>query len=105
MNHHPHLEDPLVNRVGHHYRVPAVAAVRGNLKAVGVLEHHYIMCQHNAYLVVAVVATLAAAAILDCNYQQAVLHSFAVVGIPVADSHEGPVGYLDIRRQGRMRPG
>ena len=59
--------------------------MRSTLKAVGVLEHRYVLCQHNAYLVAVAVATLAA--ILDSrNYQEKVLHSLAGWGIPVADS-------------------
>ena len=103
MNYHSHLEDPFLNcLVQHHHRVPAavgsvLAAVRGTLKAVGVLEYHYILCQHNAYLVAVAVATLAA--ILDSrNYQEEVLHSLAGVALPVADRHGCPVGYLGIRR-------
>jgi hypothetical protein len=110
MNHHSHLEDPFLHCFVHHrYRVPAAvgsvpAAVRGTLKAVGVLEHRYILCQHNAYLVAVAVATLAA--ILDSrNYQEGVLHSLAGVALPVADSYGCPVGYFGIRRQSRVEPG
>jgi len=46
-----------------HHRVPAavrsVVAVRGTLKAVGMLEYRYILCQHDTYLVAVAVATLA----------------------------------------------
>lgn len=109
MNHHPHLEDPFLHCFVHQYRVPAAvgsvpAAVRGTLKAVGVLEHHYILCQHSAYLVAVAVATLAA--ILDSrNYQEGVLRKLAGAALPVADRHGCPVGYLGIRRQSRMEPG
>ena len=109
MKHHPHLKDPLLNYLVHRHRVPAAvgpvpAAVRGTLKAVGVLEHHYILCQRNAYLVAVAVATHAA--ILDSrNYQEGVLHSLAGVAIPVADRYGCPVGYLGIRRQSRVEPG
>ena len=68
MNHHPHLEEQflLPYRVVHHHRAPAAvrsvpAAVRDILKEVGaLLEHHYVLCQHKAYLV----ADTPAAAIL-----------------------------------------
>jgi len=109
MDHHPHLEDPFLNCLVHHHRVPAAvrsvpAAVRGTLKAVGVLKHHYILCQHNAYLVAVAVATHVA--ILDSrNYQEGVLHSFAGVAIPVAERYGSPVGYLGIRCQSRMESG
>jgi hypothetical protein len=52
------------------------------------------------------VAVAIHAAILDSrNYQEGALHSLAAgVAIPVADNG-CPVGYLGIRRQGRMEPG
>ena len=108
MNHHSHLEQPFLNcLVHHHHRVPAavgsvLAAVRGTLKAAGVLEHHFILCQHNAYLVAVAVATLAAAILDSRNYQEGDLHSLAGLALPVADRN---VGYLGIRRQGRIEPG
>ena len=112
MNHHPHLEGPFLNcLVHHHHRVPAAVgsvpvAVRGTLKTVetvGVLEHHYILYQNNAYLVAVAVAT---AAMPDSsNYQEEALHSLAGVAIPVANRHGLPVGYLGIHRQGRIEPG
>jgi hypothetical protein len=112
MNHHPYLEQPFLHRLNrlnhlvHHHCVPAAvgsvpAAVRGTLKAVGVLEHHHILCQHGAYLVAVAVATHAA--ILDSrNYQERVLHSFAGVA---EDRYGSPVGYLGIRRQNRIEAG
>lgn len=107
MNHHPHLKEPFPfpHRVDHCVSAvqPVAAAVRGTLKAVGVLEHHYILCQNNAYLVaVAVVATLAAAILDSHNYQESSLHSLAGVaplGTLVADSHGCPVGYLGIQQR------
>jgi hypothetical protein len=88
--------------------VHAPAAVRDTLKVVGVLlEHHYILCQHNAYLVAVAVATFAAAILARArNYQEEeLLHSLAGVGIPIADSHGRPVDYLGIRRQSRVGRG
>jgi hypothetical protein len=80
--------------------------VRGTLKAVGVLEHHYILCQkHNAYLVAVAVETQVAAILDYRNYQEGPLHSFAGVEIPVANSRGGPVEYLGIHRQSKMEPG
>jgi hypothetical protein len=51
MNHHPHLEGPFLHCFVHYYHVPTAvwpvaAAVRSTLKAVRVLEHHYILCQN-----------------------------------------------------------
>jgi len=110
MNHHPHLEQPFLNHLNHlvHRVPPAVgsvpAAVWGTLKAVGVLKHHYVLCQHIAYLVAVAVATLAT--LNFRSYQEGVLHSFAGVGIRrVADRHGCPVGYLGTRRQSRMGSG